>query len=76
MMLGEIVVHYSCQGGTNRQEESERGKTGGKSMTGNLDICRTEIGSHLQPLSKRKADFTADGRLWQQPQAAGVLGLL
>lgn len=30
-------------------------------MTGNLGICRTEIGSHLDRLSKRKADFTADG---------------
>lgn len=30
-------------------------------MTGNLGICRTEIGSHLKRLSKRKADFTADG---------------
>lgn len=30
-------------------------------MTGNLGICRTEIESHLQRLSKRKADFTADG---------------
>ncbi len=30
-------------------------------MTGNLGICRPEIGSHLDRLSKRKADFTADG---------------
>lgn len=30
-------------------------------MTGNLGMCWTEIGSHLQRLSKRKADFTADG---------------
>jgi hypothetical protein len=30
-------------------------------MTGNLAICRTEIGSHLHRLSERKADFTADG---------------
>lgn len=38
--------------------EKNRGE---KSMTGNLGICRTEIGSHLKRLSKRKADFTADG---------------
>lgn len=38
-----------------------RKKQRGKSMTGNLGICRTEIGSHLDRLSKRKADFTADG---------------
>ena len=50
-------------------EEREREKWGvgglekklGKSITGNLGICRTEIGSHLKRLSKRKADFTADG---------------
>lgn len=29
-------------------------------VRGNLGICRTEIGSHLEHLSKRKADFTAD----------------
>ncbi len=39
----------------------DRKKQRGKSKTGNLGICRTEIGSHLDRLSKRKADFTADG---------------
>lgn len=43
--------------GRERREEKQRGK----SMTGNLGICWTEIGSHLDRLSKRKADFTADG---------------
>lgn len=42
-------------------ERGSRKKQSGKSMTGNLGICRTEIGSHLDRLSKRKADFTADG---------------
>lgn len=40
------------------RQEKQRGE---KSMTGNLGICWTEIGSHLDRLSKRKADFTADG---------------
>lgn len=43
------------------RERGSRKKQSGKSMTGNLGICRTEIGSHLDRLSKRKADFTADG---------------
>lgn len=62
-------------------------KQGEKSMTGNLGICRTEIGSHLKRLSKRKADFTADGsavaglqtpgaRLGQRAAAAAVADLL
>jgi len=52
------------QGEREREREREGGsrkKQSGKSMTGNLGICRTEIGSHLDRLSKRKADFTADG---------------
>lgn len=52
-----------------RMKKESRGEGGeeagknreGKSMTGNLGICRTEIGSHLDRLSQRKADFTADG---------------
>lgn len=44
-----------------REREEAGKKQRGKSMTGNLAICRTEIGSHLNRLSKRKADFTADG---------------
>lgn len=49
-----------------KKEQREKGSaraenTEGKSVTGNLGICRTEIGSHLHRLSKRKADFTADG---------------
>lgn len=46
-------------GGVGEENSGEKQK--GKSMTGNLGICRTEIGSHLERLSKRKADFTADG---------------
>lgn len=62
------------------QRERERGegwkKNGEKSMTGNLGICRTEIGSHLQRLSKRKADFTADGSAVAGLQTPGAgLGL-
>lgn len=53
--------------------EKQRGK---KSMTGNLGICRTEIGSHLKRLSKRKADFTADGSAVAGLQTPGAqLGL-
>lgn len=48
-----------------REKWQEEKKQKGKSMTGNLGICRTEIGSHLDRLSKRKADFTADGLPWQ-----------
>lgn len=43
------------------REIAKKKKQKGNSMTGNLGICRTEIGSHLDRLSKRKADFTADG---------------
>lgn len=53
-------------GARERERERVRGRNSrkkqkGKSVTGNLGICRTEIGSHLDRLSKRKADFTADG---------------
>ena len=41
-------------------------------MTGNLGICRTEIGSHLDRLSKRKADFTADGSAVAGLQTPGL----
>lgn len=47
--------------GKRERERRDGKKQGKKSMTGNLGICRTEIGSHLKRLSKRKADFTADG---------------
>lgn len=58
-----------CSGRTDRETgvklekegESRQSKTEGGGMTGNLGICRTEIASHLDRLSKRKADFTADG---------------
>lgn len=55
-----------------REENSRKKKQKGKSMTGNLGICRTEIGSHLNRLSKRKADFTADGSLWQVCRPQGL----
>lgn len=44
----------------------------GVSMTGNLGICRSEIGSHLYSLSKRKADFTADGSAAAGLQSPGA----
>lgn len=58
-----------------REKKQRKKKQKGKSMTGNLGICRTEIGSHLDRLSKRKADFTADGLPWQvcRPQGARVI---
>lgn len=55
-----------------RQRNSRGKKKKGKSMTGNLGICRTEIGSHLNHLSKRKADFTADGLPWQVCRPQGL----
>lgn len=74
---GECSVACSCPGRPGKRgiklekERMKRERAGrergswkkhrGKSMTGNLGICRTEIGSHLNRLSKRKADFTADG---------------
>ena len=53
----ERMKREGVHGGGRGSREKQRGK----SMTGNLGICRTEIGSHLDRLSKRKADFTADG---------------
>lgn len=67
------------QSAREKEREREGGvgkKQGGKSMTGNLSICRTEIGSHLNRLSKRKADFTADGSAAAGLQTPGArLGL-